>query len=378
MDIKEFNAGSLKSGFKYSYFLPEKINHNFSWDTPKVGQLLETASLKLGELNSFANFVPDIDMFIKMHVVKEAVVSSKIEGTQTNIEDALFEVSDLNPEKRDDWQEVNNYIEAINSAIDELKSLPLSNRLIKNTHRILLSNGRGKHKNPGEFRTSQNWIGGVSLVDATFIPPKHEEIAELLSDLEQFLHNDNIPHLIKIAIAHYQFETIHPFLDGNGRIGRLLITLYLVSNNIMDKPLLYLSDFFERNRLLYYDHLTAVRSRNDLQGWIMFFLTGVIETAGNSIQTLNKIIDLKSSIEKVAIIEMGKRSKNAILLLNALFKEPVISVKKAQTMLSLSTKASNDLIKIFVEKNILVEVTGFQRNRIFIFADYLNLFKGEG
>lgn len=377
MDIKNFKAGEYKKGYQYSYFLPEKINHSFVWTDETINELLEQASLKLGELNSFSRLVPDIDMFIIMHIFKEAVVSSRIEGTRTNIEEAFNDKNNIAPEKRDDWKEVNNYVMAMNNAIEELKKLPLSNRLIKNTHRILLSSGRGEHKNPGEFRRSQNWIGGATIADAIFIPPSHEELPELLSDFEKFLNNKEIkvPHLVKIAIAHYQFETIHPFLDGNGRIGRLLITLYLVANGILEKPLLYLSDFFEKNKTLYYDNLTFVRTKNNLSQWIKFFLTGVVTTADNAVETLQKIIRLKEDIEKNRILAMGKRSKHALVLLQHIFRNPVITGGDVQKALNLSPKAANNLIKAFMEKNILIETTGYQRNRIFVFKEYMKLFK---
>ena len=349
------------------------------WTDENINELLEKASLKLGELNSFSRFVPDTDMFIIMHIFKEAVVSSKIEGTQTNIEQALIEEKEINPEKRDDWREVNNYVTAMNQAIEELKNLPLSNRLIRGTHKVLLSSGRGEHRAPGEFRLSQNWIGGTSPADAVFTPPMHMEIPDLLGDFELFLNNDEIkvPHLIRIAIAHYQFETIHPFLDGNGRIGRLLITLYMVSKEILEKPLLYLSDFFEKNKTLYYDNLMKVRLGNDLGQWIKFFLTGVIQTSDNSINTLRKIMELKTSIERERIMTMGKRSKPGIEFLHKLFKKPVVTIKDVQSLTGLSPKAANDLVKIFIEKKILNETTGFQRNRVFLFEEYLRMFEDE-
>ena len=298
MDIKDFVAGAYRKGYEYRYFMPERINHSFVWSDPAINELLEKASLKLGELESFSRFVPDTDMFIMMHIYKEAVISSRIEGTYTNMEEALVDETEIEPEKRNDWLEVRNYVKAMNTAIAELSKLPLSNRLIKKTHQIILSEGRGENKTPGEFRRSQNWIGGSSLSDAVFIPPSHEELPDLLSDFELFLHNQDIkvPHLIKMAIAHYQFETIHPFQDGNGRIGRLLVTLYLVSNGILEKPLLYLSDFFEKNKSLYYDNLTFVRTKNDLAQWIKFFLSGIIQTSETSVATLKKITDLKASI----------------------------------------------------------------------------------
>ena len=376
MDTKDFKSGSYKKGYEYRYFLPEKINHSFFWTDEVINELLEKASLKLGELNSFSRFVPDTDMFIIMHIFKEAVVSSRIEGTKTNIEEALVEEKEINPEKRNDWKEVNNYVAAMNHAIEELKTLPLSNRLIKNTHKILLSSGRGVHKSPGEFRQSQNWIGGASLADAVFIPPAHIELPELLTDFELFLHNTDIrvPHLIRIAIAHYQFETIHPFLDGNGRIGRLLITLYLVSNGILGKPLLYLSEFFDKNKTLYYDNFTLVRTKNDLGQWIKFFLTGIIQTAETAVTTLKKITDLKSSIEKERIFLMGKRSKQGLDFLHHLFSKPIVTIRDVQTITGLSPKAANDMVQAFVERKILTETTGYQRNRVFVFEEYVKMF----
>jgi Fic family protein len=376
MNIQDFKAGSLQKGYKYSYFLPEKINHSFYWTDKAINALLEKASLKLGELNSFSRIVPDTDMFIMMHIYKEAVLSSRIEGTRTNIEEALIEEKEVLPEKRDDWQEVNNYVAAMNEAIDELKTLPLSNRLIRNTHKILLSSGRGEHKTPGKFRQSQNWIGGSSLTDAVFVPPAHTELMDLLSDFELFLHNTDIelPHLIRIAIAHYQFETIHPFLDGNGRIGRLLITLYLVSSGILEKPLLYLSEYFEKNRSLYLDNLTLVRTKNDLGQWIKFFLIGVTETSEKAVSTLKNIIDLKATIEKEKILTLGKRAKHGSAFLNALFSKPTVTVKDVQTMTGLSPKAANDLVQAFITRGILKEITGYQRNRMFVFHEYMKMF----
>jgi len=376
LDIDNFKAGIMRKGYRYSYFLPEKINHSFYWTDEAINGLLEKASLKLGGLNSFSRFVPDTDMFIIMHVFKEAVISSRIEGTRTNIEEALAGKKEINPEKRDDWQDVNNYVIAMNKAIEELETLPLSNRLIRNTHKILLSRGCGEHKNPGEFRRSQNWIGGASLDDAVYVPPVHTELPELLSDLESFLHNEDIkiPHLIRIAIAHYQFETIHPFLDGNGRIGRLLITLYLVSSGILEKPLLYLSEFFEKNKSLYYDNLTLVRTKNDLGQWVKFFLTGVIQTADTAVTTLTKIIDLKSSIEDQKISALGKRAGQGATLLHGLFSKPIVTIKDVQTITGLSPRAANNLVKAFITQGILKETTGFQRNRVFVFQEYMKLF----
>lgn len=267
-------------------------------------------------------------------------------------------------------------IKAMNQAIEALEKLPLSNRLLKQTHKTLLQGVRGTHKLPGEFRQSQNWIGGSSLADATFIPPYQDNLADLMTDLEKFLHNENIPvpHLIKVGIAHYQFETIHPFLDGNGRIGRLLITLYLVSNNLLHKPTLYLSDFFEKNKALYYDNLTRVRTHNDLTQWLKYFLEGVRSTSENSIQTFKSIIKLRSEAEH-KIMSLGKKQALAKTFLQFLYSKPIADAGDIAEALEINVSTALRLIDDFVKLNILKEVTGFKRNRIFAFDDYIKLFR---
>jgi len=293
------------------------------------------------------------------------------------MEDILQKSENINPEKRDDWQEVQNYIFAMNHSIAELNKLPVSTRLIKKIHKILLSGSRGKNKQPGEYRKSQNWIGGASLNDAVFIPPHHDEINELMSDLEKFLNdeNDKLPLLIKAGISHYQFETIHPFLDGNGRVGRLLITLYLINNGLLSKPCLYLSDFFEKNRNLYYDNLSRARTHNDLKQWLKFFLDGIFQTSQNAIETFKKIIELKKNIETKKIVTLGKRIKIARLLLNYLYSQPLIEPNEVADALKINISTANRLIDDFVKLGVLNEITGFKRNRIFIFKEYIDLFQ---
>ena len=377
MNIDKYKAGILKKQYGYSSFSPQMINHEWLVNDARVNNLLSEADRKLGELNAFSKLIPDVDFFIKMHIAKEATKSSRIEGTQTSIEEALQNAAYINPEKMDDWQEVHNYIAAMNFAINGLQKLPLSARLLKQTHKKLMQGVRGKHKLPGEFRTSQNWIGGTSLKDAAFIPPNHDELPTLMSDLEKFLNNDElqVPPLIRIAIAHYQFETIHPFLDGNGRLGRLLITLYLASNRIIDKPALYLSDFFEKHRQLYYDNLTLVRNKNTLKQWLIFFLTGVLRTAESSIDTFNAIIKLRKLVEEKKIITLGKRVPLAMELIRYLYSKPIVDSNEIASALAVNISTVHRLIRDFEKLKILAEQTGYKRNRVFIFEDYIKLFR---
>ena len=374
--MKSFKAGNYISQGTYKSFQPNQINKNWIIEDMEVLNLLSQADRQLGRLDMYSEYIPNIDLFISMHVLKEATQSSKIEGTKTNIEEALLDREDVNDEKRDDWEEVHNYIEALNSAIKSLEKLPFSSRLIKATHKILLQGVRGKHKLPGAFRTSQNWIGGASINDATFVPPIHTTVNELMGDLENFAHNGEIffPDLLKIALIHYQFETIHPFLDGNGRVGRLMITLYLVEKGILKKPILYLSDFLERNRLLYYDNLTRVRIKDDINQWFKFFLVGVIETTKNGINTFDSILKLQKEIDS-KLQSLGRRSHNAQIVINHLFQRPIIDSHKVKNLTNLSSPSVYKLIEELEKLEILKEITGAKRGKTYLFKEYIDLFK---
>jgi len=373
--MKTFISGNYQSQGSYKSFQPNLINRPWTIESMDLIDLLSQADRQIGRLDMYSEYIPNIDLFISMHVYKEATKSSRIEGTNTNIDDIILDIEDVKQEKRDDWQEVQNYIKALNIAVEQLKDLPFSTRLIKTAHEILLTSVRGQNKLPGEFRTSQNWIGGATINDAIFIPPTHNSINELMSDLEKFVHNTEFkfPDLLKIALVHYQFETIHPFLDGNGRVGRLLITLYLVEKNILKKPILYLSDFFERNKALYYDNLTRVRTHNNIEQWFKFFLVGVIETAKGGIKTFDKILKLKEHTED-KIKTLGSKAGNAKVILDQLFQRPAINAKKIQRITGLSKPSVYKLIEQMEELKILKEITGSQRGKIYFFDDYLNLF----
>lgn len=375
-----FTAGGYQSQGSYKAFVPEKVNKELELRDPRISLLLSEAMRYLGELNAYSQLVPDIDFFIKMHVVKEATISSQIEGTRTDIEEAVKDQEEISIENRDDWEEVQNYIKAINYAVERLKELPLSIRLVNETHKILLSGVRGYTKTPGEIRRSQNWISGsgFDINTASFVPPPAKILADLLSDLEKYWHNEAllIPELIKIALTHYQFETIHPYLDGNGRIGRLLITLQLVDSKILSLPALYFSDYLERNRSSYFDALDRVRQTNNIEQWLRFFLSGVAETAKDAKETLSKVVQLRA--EYIDRIENGigvRRQANAKQLLPKLFAKPIFKVSDVEDSIGVVTQTANDLVKDMVTIGLLSEVTGKQKNRIFVLKEYLDLFK---
>ncbi|MEF2229927.1 MAG: Fic family protein [Pseudodesulfovibrio sp.] len=373
--FEDFRSGTLKQQFRYRSFSPTPVNRQWSWEDPAINTLLEKATRSLAGLDAFSNIVPDIGMYIEMHVIKEASTSSRIEGTRTGMDEALMPEEDILPERRNDWKEVRNYVSAMNQSIEQLRTLPLSNRLIRRAHEVLLQSVRGEYKTPGEFRRSQNWIGGTSLEDAVFIPPDHTEVPELMSDLERFWHNEEIevPHLIRIAISHYQFETVHPFLDGNGRIGRLLIPLYLIGHGLLATPSLYLSAYLEQNRGAYYDALTTVRASHDLGHWIKFFLKAIHETSIKGQKTFQAILALRTEVEQ-PLLSLGSRAKNGAALLNRLYRNPLISVNEAAELLGVTHQTANVLIGDFERLGILEEQTGYRRNRQFFFSRYYQLF----
>ena len=374
--MKPFHAGNLVQQGLYKTFQPSPIHRAWELNNMEVIQLLGQADRELGRLDMYSEYIPDIDLFVRMHVLKEATQSSRIEGTQTRMDEAIRRRDDVAAERRDDWEEVQNYVAAMNKAISRLDTLPFSARLIREAHATLMQGVRGKQKMPGEFRRSQNWIGGATINDAVFVPPVHTTIDELMADLERFVHDDThyFPELLKIALVHYQFETIHPFMDGNGRIGRLMITLYLVSKGILKKPVLYLSDFLERNRVHYYDNLTRVRTKNELEQWFKFFLVGITETARDGIATFDGILKLQKKVD-TQLQTLGSRAAKAFTVVEALYRDPAIDAARVGKVAKLSPASAYKLISDLERLGILKEITGGKRGRTYTFEPYIKLFR---
>lgn len=374
--MKDFRSGNYVDQKYYKCFIPSKINRKWIFNDMEILTLLSKADRMLGRLDMYSEHVPNLDLFISMHVMKEATQSSKIEGTQTRMEEAVLPEEEVPLDRRNDWIEVRNYIKAMNEAIKMMNNLPFSSRLIRNVHKILLQGVRGESKQPGEYRRSQNWIGGSSINDAAYIPPTYDVVPELIEDIEKFVHNDSlyIPDLLKIAIIHYQFETIHPFLDGNGRTGRLMITLYLVSVGILKQPILYLSDYLERHRNSYYNELTNARDNNDLSGWLKFFLKGVIETAQNGVNTFSLLMKLQQDDETLIKNNMGSRSANALNVVNQLYKDPIITASSVSKLLDITPASSYSLLASLLEIGIIEEITGAKRGRIYAHSKYIRIF----
>ena len=364
-----------KAGYK-AFILEKFPPTGLSLNEPKIVKLLANANLQLGKLDGLTKLLPDIDFFIFMYINKEAAYSSQVEGTRAKITDALQAEVERTPDLPKDVDDILHYIKAMNEGLKRLDKLPLSLRLIKEVHATLLTKARSStNPHPGEFRKSQNWIMGTNPADARFVPSPPEYVMEAMSDLEKFFYShEDLPILIKAGLIHSQFETIHPFLDGNGRTGRLLITFYLCQQKILERPVLYLSEHFKKHRDLYFSMLDEYRKGNILS-WLDFFLKGIVRVAEEATQTSNKVIELREKdLHKVS--ELGRASKNAIVLLKNLYRIPIINVRKIEEVADLSREAANQLVDRFVKLGILApKDKGKKYGRLFIYKNYLNLFE---
>jgi Fic family protein len=340
-------------------------------------RLLSSADRALGRLDGVSTILPNPDLFVAMYVRHEAVLSSQIEGTQSTLEDVLeYEIDAHGRDVPRDVEEVVNYVNALNYGLRRLRELPLSLRLIREIHAQLLRGVRGAERTPGEFRQSQNWIGptGCTVATATFVPPPVHEMQTALGDFERFLHDTHYPALIQCGLAHAQFETIHPFLDGNGRVGRLLITFLLCQREILQLPLLYLSLYLKSHRAEYYDRLTAVRTDGNWEGWLKFFLKGIFEVSQSATETARAVLELRENHRQMITGALGGRAALGVRLLDVLFEQPIVSVSFAEQRLECTYVTANKMINQFMKLNLLHEITGGQRNRRFRYQPYLALF----
>jgi Fic family protein len=378
-----YRAGKyLTQPHGYRAFIPESLPP----DPPirisgSLQEQLSKADRALGRLDGSILTLPNPDLFVFMYIRKEAVLSSQIEGTESSLQDVLAaEARLLNPEQPHDVGEVVNYVHAMNYGLERLDHLPVSTRLIRGIHSILLDGVRGSHLTPGDIRTTQNWIGpgGCTLAEATFIPPPPIEIPKLLSQFEKFLHSDTgLPLLVKIGLAHAQFETIHPFLDGNGRVGRLLITFLLCEKKVLSKPVLYLSFYLKKHRNEYYDQLQRVRDAGTWEDWLSFFLKGVEEVSIQATNTARRIITLREKHRSLITDKFGRAAGNGHRVLEKLYTVPIVSVHEVQQLIGTSYPAANDLVTRLVKADILREITGQIRNRRFIYREYVDIFMGS-
>ena len=345
----------------------------------ELQRLLSAADLALGRLDGSVLTLPNPDLFVFMYVRREAVLSSQIEGTQSSLQDLLAAEAQLLDQVPHDVDEVVNYVRAMNHGLARLPQLPVSVRLFREIHAELLKGTRGGRLQPGELRTSQNWIGpaGSTLATATFVPPPPHVVPEALGALELFLHRNDLPPLIKIALAHVQFETIHPFLDGNGRVGRLLITFLLTEGGILQKPVLYLSHYFKQHRQAYYDHLQSVRDRGEWEEWLRFFLRGIVEVAAQSADTARRILQMREEHRMAITARFGRAAGNGHKVLETLFDRPIVSVADVQRLIGTTYMAANTTVARLVEVGVLQEMTGHARNRRFRYAPYIALFNGD-
>lgn len=369
-------VSNLSNEMAYKSFRPSSLPPSIIMDDELI-EYLVTASAQIAAIDSIAKRIPNVNLFVSMYIRKEALLSSQIEGTQCTLDDILNPLVLDNANR--DVSDVVNYIKATEYALNRLNELPLCARLMKETHGILMQNVRGQEKNPGEFRTSQNWIGGEgsTIKNARYIPPNVEDMNNAISDLEKFINSDtDINPLICAALIHYQFETIHPFLDGNGRIGRLLITLYLIEKKVLTTPALYISYFLKRNRIEYYDRMTEVRRQGNYEQWIKFFLQALTEAAADAIETIDKLTELHNQ-SKAAVDTLGKSSKTACILLEYIEKNPIIEIVKTSNALGLAYNTVSKSVKLLEENGILIQSDKIGKTRIYSYEKYLQILRKD-
>lgn len=375
--LEQFKPGTYRHQGDFKSFIPSLVNESWTWSSPRINHLLSIADKELGGLNTYSELVPDIDVYIRMHIQVEANRSSRIEGTNTTIEDDMTPLEDLSPERRDDVREVQNYIAAMNHGIRRIVAddFPFTSRLLREMHALLMEGVRGEHKTPGEFRLSQNFIGGSMPSNAAYVPPAVTDMQQLMGDLDKFMNReDQLPVLIKTAIIHYQFETIHPFLDGNGRIGRLMIPLYLMAQRELDKPCFYISSYFEEHRTAYYDTLQNVRVKGDMEGWIVFFLEASAHTARMAKAKFKAALAQVQAYQDYAVSKKA-RADTYGKIIQAMYRSPVSTVSEISDLTGLSFDTINRAARDLVKDKVLLEITGNRRNRIFFLQDYIRVFR---
>lgn len=377
LTIERYKSGSYRNQGDFKSFIPSPICDDWQWSDRRMNRLLAEANKELGALNTYSELVPDIDTYIRMHIQVEANKSNRIEGTNTSIEDDMMNIEDVDPERRDDAQEVGNYINAMNHGIHRIvdDGFPFTTRLMREMHEILMQGVRGEHKTPGEFRTSQNFIGGTMPSDAVYVPPAVVDMHEALSDFDRFMNReDDLPTLVGVAMIHYQFETIHPFLDGNGRIGRLTIPLILLAKKELTKPCFYISNYFEQHRTEYYDALQNVRIKNDMLGWICFFLEASIQTAKDAKRKFSNAIALVAQNRDYALSKRGT-GESVHQVIQAMYQKPVATIADIADLTELSAPTVTSVMRVLMQDELVREITGGKRNRVFSFVRYLDIFR---
>lgn len=374
--LEEYKSGHYDDCGDFKAFNPSFINHTWLWENAELNSLLAKANKELGALNTYSELVDNIDVYILMHIRVDANKSSKLEGTHTNLEDDMMNLEDVLPEKRNDVQEIQNYVNAMRYGIKRISDddFPFTSRLIRELHKILMDGVRGQHKTPGEFRYTQNFIGGTMPSNAIYVPPAVHRLPNLISDLDRFLNNmDNLPILIKLAFLHYQFETIHPFLDGNGITGRLIIPLFLLSSKEISKPCFYISNYFEEHKDEYYSKLQRVRTHSEIIPWIKFFLTASIETAVDAKQKFQNALNTQKRYQTY-LMEKRYSTKTLRDIISYMYTDPVTNSFTISESISTSVTTVNKHLKTLLDDGIIDELTGNRRNKVYALRDYINAF----